>query len=372
MSAEDELPEADRADGALHPRHTPRLFGQEAAEDEFLSAFTGGRQHHAWLLTGPRGVGKATLAWRMARFLLAEAPADAGLFGAAPAPSSLDVAGDHPVVRRVAALSDPGLLLIRRSWDHERKRLKSQITVDEVRKLNAFFGLSAAGGGRRVVIVDCADELNPSSANALLKVLEEPPARAILILTSHQPARLLPTIRSRCRMLRLKPLDAGALSAALEQAGVAVEDDGSLAELAGGSAGEALRLANLDGPALYERVVGLMRQAPNMDRQAARAFVDTVTTRGAEERLALAVRLLDLALVRLARTGAGMAPLHPAAKGETDAWAKLSLAASSRRWAELQQALSARLGHGLAVNVDPASLLLDALLQVNETARGVA
>ena len=372
MSDDDDLPEADRAEGAPHPRNTLQLFGQEAAEAEFLSAFTGGRQHHAWLLTGPRGVGKATLAWRMARFLLADAPAEAGLFGESPAPTSLDVDAAHPVARRVAALSDPGLLLIRRAWDHDRKRLKSQITVEEVRRLNSFFGLSAAGGGRRVVIVDSADEMNPSAANALLKVLEEPPARANLLLISHQPARLLPTIRSRCRTLRLKPLDPEALNAALAQAGVEVENGTALAELAGGSAGEALRLSTLDGPALYGQLVALLGRAPSMDRQKARAFVDTVTQRGAEEKLALAVRLLDLALVRLARTGAGMAPLHPAAQGETDAFAKLALAAPSRRWAELQQALSARLGHGLAVNVDPASLLLDALLQVNEAARSPA
>lgn len=372
MSDDTDLPEADRAEGAPHPRHTLRLFGQEEAEAEFLAAMSGGRAHHAWLLSGPRGVGKATLAWRMARFLLAEAPAEAGLFGEVPAPASLDVPEDHPVARRLSALSEPGCLLIRRAWDPDRKRLKAQITVDEVRKLNSFFGLSAAGGGRRVVIVDSADEMNPSAANALLKVLEEPPARAVLILVSHQPARLLPTIRSRCRTLRLKPLGPEALNAALGQAGITVENGTVLAELASGSAGEALRLSNLDGPALYERLVGLMRQAPNMDRPAARAFVETVTARGAEERLALAVRLLDLALVRLARTGAGMAPAHSAAKGENDAWAKLSLAAPSRRWAELQQTLSARLGHGLAVNVDPQSLFLDALLQINETARAPA
>ena len=144
--SDDDLPEADRAEGAPHPRLTPQLFGHEECEAEVLSAFTGGRRHHAWLLTGPRGIGKATLAWRMARFLLAgaDAPAEAGLFGESPAPASLDIEADHPVARRVAALSDPGCLLIRRAWDHDRKRLKAQITVDEVRKLNSFFGLHPA------------------------------------------------------------------------------------------------------------------------------------------------------------------------------------------------------------------------------------
>ena len=371
--SDDDLPEADRAEGAPHPRLTPQLFGHEECEAEVLSAFTGGRRHHAWLLTGPRGIGKATLAWRMARFLLAgaDAPAEAGLFGESPAPASLDIEADHPVARRVAALSDPGCLLIRRAWDHDRKRLKAQITVDEVRKLNSFFGLSSAEGGNRVVIVDCADDLNPSAANALLKVLEEPPARAILILISHQPARLLPTIRSRCRTLRLAPLATEPLAQALAQAGADIGDDATvLSELAGGSAGDALRLIAQDGPEIYARLVKLLGGAPNLDRPAARALAAAAAARGAEERLDLTLRLLDLALVRLSRTAAGHAPLHPAAPGEIDVWAKLALAAPARVWAELQQSLSARLGHGRAVNVDPESLLMDALLQINETARG--
>lgn len=369
--SDDAVPEADCAEGAPHPRLTPQLFGHEEAEAEVLASLTGGRRHHAWLLTGPRGIGKATLAWRMARFLLsgADAPAEAGLFGETPPPASLDMSPEHPVARRVAALSEPGCALIRRAWDPDRKRLKAQITVDEVRKLNAFFGLSATDGGNRVVIVDSADEMNVSAANALLKVLEEPPKQATLLLISHQPARLLPTIRSRCRVLRLAPLGPEPLGQALAQIGVEVEDSTALGELASGSAGDALRLIAQDGIGLYAKLVSLMSAAPNMDRQAARALAEAVTARGAEERLQVMLRLLDLALVRLSRTAAGHAPPNPGAPGETDAWAKLALAAPARDWAELQQTLSARLGHGLAVNVDAQSLLMDAFLQINETAR---
>lgn len=368
--SEDDLPEADRAEGAPHPRHTAQLFGQTAAEDTFLDATKEGRRHHAWLLTGPRGVGKATLAWRIARFLRTEETGDAGLFGEAPAPASLDVAEDHPVARRISALSDPGTLLIRRAWDPDRKRLKAQITVDEVRKLNSFFGLSSTDGGSRVVIVDSADEMNPSAANALLKVLEEPPANAVLLLISHQPARLLPTIRSRCRTLRLAPLSPEDLARALQQAGADVDDAGALAELASGSAGDALRLTTGGGLAIYAEIIALFAQAPNMDRQAARAFAEAAAARGAEARLELSLRLLDLALVRLARAAAGHPPASDAAQGESEALAKLAGLAPARDWASLQQTLSARLGHGLAVNVDTSSLITDALLQINEAARG--
>ena len=366
--SDDELPEADRAESAPHPRHTPHVFGQDAAAAAFLGAVTTGRSHHAWLLTGPRGGGKATFAWRMARYLRTAADDGPGRLGYAPDPATLDVSPDHPVARQMAALADPGTLLIRRAWDHDRKRLKAQITVDEVRKLNSFFGLSAPAGGSRVVIVASAAEMNPSAANALLKVLEEPPAKAVLLLISHQPARLLPTIRSRCRTLRLAPLAPDALSQALTQAEIEVPDAAALTELAGGSAGDALRLITGDGTGIYGEIITLLAQAPQMDRQAARRFADAAAARGADARMELSLRLRDLALVRLARTAAGHPPGTEAAPGEREALSKLA-AQPARRWADLQQTLSARRGHGLAVNVDPSSLLTDALLQINEAAR---
>lgn len=366
--SDDPLPESDRAAGSPHPRETTNIYGQNEVEAAFLSALNGGRLHHAWLLTGPQGIGKATMAWRMARFLLAEAPVEVGLFGDAPAlPDNLDVAPDHPVAARIAALSEPGCKLIRRSWDADRKRLKAQITVDEVRSLNNFFGLSATDGGRRIVIVDSVDEMNPSAANAILKVLEEPPKDAVLILISHQPARLLPTIRSRCRTLRLSELSPENLASALAAFGV--EGTPTLAELANGSVGDALRLETLGGPEIYAEIVQLMASAPKMDRQALRAFAEKATARGAEDRLALTLRLLDLALVRLARAAAGKPPESEAASGEILMHGNLGTAPmAAQKWAELQQTLSARMAHGRGVNIDAQSLLIDAFLQINETA----
>ncbi|MCA0204406.1 MAG: DNA polymerase III subunit delta' [Proteobacteria bacterium] len=361
-----EAPEADRIAGAPHPRDTARLFGQEAAERRFLDSFGQGRLHHGWLITGPRGIGKATLAWRLARFLLAEEPGG-GLFGP---PETLDVDPDHPVAHRIAAGSEPGLLPIRRAADEKTGRLKSQITVDEVRKLRDFFGMSSAEGGRRVVIVDSADEMNPSAANALLKLLEEPPAGAMLLLVSHQPSRLLPTIRSRCRELRLQPLGPADMGRALEQAMGEAEESEALTALSGGSVGEAIRVASGGGLELYAEIVALLAEYPQMDRARILKLCNSLGTREAEPRFDLTVRLLDLALARLARAGATGQPLPEAAPGESRLHARLAPdPRAARHWAEMAADLGARARGGRAVNLDPGALVLDMFLRLESAAR---
>ena len=378
MAEAEPLPELDRIEGAPHPRETPRLYGHAAAEAAFLEAFAGGRLHHGWLLAGPRGVGKATLAWRMARFLLAQpAPgADAGLFGAPPPPESLDLPADHPVARQVAALSHPGLKLIRRTHD-EKNRPRQVITVDEVRGLAAFFGLSSIDAGRRVVIVDAADELNANAANALLKLLEEPPEGAVLLLVAHQPSQLLPTIRSRCRTLRLNPLAPDDLTPALAQAlGEAPppEEAEALAALAGGSVGEAVRMATAGGPALYAEILALIGAMPGMPRPALNALADSTAARGNEARFDMLLRLLEVALARMARCGAtGRAPEPVAAPGEGAVLAKMAPdAQAARTWAALAATLAARARSARAVNLDPAALVVDIFLQMEQAARDLA
>lgn len=366
MADPEDRPEPDRVEGAPHPREARHLYGQAAAEGQLLAGLQSGRLHHGWLLAGPRGVGKATLAWRFARAALAHPPGG-GLF-APPPPATLDLAPDHPVARRIAAGAEPGLLAIRRGIDDKTGRLRAQITVDEVRRLRDFFGLSAADGGRRVVIVDAADEMNPSAANALLKLLEEPPAGALLLLVAHRPAALLPTIRSRCRMLRLGPLGPADLAAALAQAlGEAPGDAAALAELAGGSVGEALRLIAGDGLALYARLVALLAGLPRVDRPALHSLADEAAGRGAEARFDLLVRLAELLLARLARAAATGRSLPEAAPGEAALAARLRLPGGT--WARLAAEVPARVRAGRGVNLDPAALLVDMVLRLEAAAR---
>ncbi len=374
MATSDPLPEPDRLEGAPHPRETAALFGHAGPQADFLQAFTSGRLHHAWMITGPKGVGKATLAWRLARFLLATPDDDGGMF-AAPAPTSLDVPPTHPVARRMLQLAEPRNFLLRRAANDKETALAQVISVDELRRMKSFFTLSAADGGRRTAIIDSLDEMNTASANALLKLLEEPPANVTLFLIAHQPARLLPTIRSRCRELRLTPLGPQDLADALTQAGgeVAPNDRAALAELSAGSVGEAFRLTNLDGLKLYAALTRLFATLPRLDRPQALSMAELAAGRGQAETFDLLVTLIDLFLARLARHGATGHPVPEAALQEAALLARLSPHAdAARAWADLAQTLSSRARRGKAVNLDPAALLMDMLLKVDETAGSLA
>lgn len=247
---------------SITPLTNLKLFGHGPAEAAFLDAWKGGRLHHAWLLTGPRGVGKATLAYRIARFVLADEgeAAGGGLFGEPVGPESLEAAPEHPAVRQMLAGSNPALKVLERATN-DKGKLAKEVTVDQVRALIPFLGTTPADGGWRVVIVDAADDMNRQAANALLKMLEEPPARTLFLLVSHAPGRLLPTIRSRCRRMALAPLAPADVEAALQHARpeLTTAEIEQLVPLAGGSPGRALRFAGLEIQGLEAALDALAR-----------------------------------------------------------------------------------------------------------------
>jgi DNA polymerase-3 subunit delta' len=256
------------------PRETTVLHGQAEAERALLEAYRGRRFHHAWLIAGPAGIGKATLAYRMARFVLAHPDPRTPAVQRA---TSLQVDADHPVARRIAAQAHGDLLVLERTINEKTNKLRQDIQVDDVRRTVTFFGSTAGEGGWRVAIVDAVDELNREGANALLKVLEEPPRRAVLLLVSHSSARVLPTIRSRCRLLALRPLLATEVARA---AATAIGEDAEAANIkaaaavADGSVRRALAL--LDGEALdlRSRITALLEQLPAVDPRALHALGD--------------------------------------------------------------------------------------------------
>jgi DNA polymerase-3 subunit delta' len=257
------------------PRETQSLYGHAEAEQAFLDAYRGGRMPHAWLIGGPRGIGKATLAYRMARFVFAHPDQAAANVRSA---TSLALPTDHPAVRRVAAQGHPDLLALERTVGDNGK-LRTQIAVDDVRRTIGFFGSTAGEGGWRVCIVDSADELNAAGANALLKILEEPPAKALLLVVSHAPGRLLPTIRSRCRRLALRPLATEDVArAAAEALGrEANEPDIKAAALASdGSVARALDLLGGAALAVRARVNAMLAALPAVDPRELHALGDAL------------------------------------------------------------------------------------------------
>ena len=369
----DEQPESDRVGDAPHPRNTLKLFGQRDAEQNFLSSFGSGRLHHAWLLTGPRGVGKATLAWRIARFLLFTARARRNMPDDLSTATTLDVPNSAPVVRSVSLLVDPSVMLLRRQYDSKSKRFKKDISVTDVRAIGTFMSMSSTDGDPRIAIVDSADDLNVNAANALLKILEEPPENAYFFLISNVPSRLLPTVRSRCRTLSCSPLSCEHLEKALRASGVEQFNEFPyLRELSSGSVGEALRLQNDDGTELYRSIVDLLRDAPAIDKSKAAAIAIDCEGAKSEARYDATTRLLTFLVGRLANFGATRNAPAPAAEGETDMLKKLaSNGLAARRWADLYRELTKSAVDAKSVTLDPFTVVMGMLNGIERVAKEI-
>jgi len=372
---ENELfPEADRLEGFPHPRFTRRLFGHAEAEAQLAAGLAAGRLHHAWMLVGPEGIGKATLAYRFAKRALTPTAvtADAGLFGEeAPSAASLDVAPESRATRLVEALSHPDLLVLRRPYDMRAKRLRTAITVDEVRRLRGFLGHRVSGGAHKVVIVDAADELNVNAANALLKALEEPPPQVVFLLICSMPGRILTTIRSRCRVLPLQPLEPADIEAAAREAFEAAEvetpapeDWPALIQAAGGSVRRLLTLASDDGVGLARQVERLIGHASRPDWLGVHQIGDVLS--GAQEAPTFET-FTELLLSRLGRiiraaaTGAGEA-------ADRDLAARLGVGDDLASWAELWETLVRDKALQGTLNLDRKAFVLDVARRLEQLA----
>lgn len=297
------------------PRENPHLFGHEAAQAQFLREAERGMLHHAYLMTGPKGIGKATLAYRFARYLLnrgavqakpEEAPSFS-LFGDEPAlvvaassTSSLDMPADSALFRRIAGGTHTDLLVLAPPYDDKKHAEKTIITIDEARKVPEFLSLTPAESDWRVVIVDAVDQLNVNAANALLKILEEPPARAILFLICHNPGAILPTIRSRCRLFTLQSPNAPEFEQILGQVAphIMLHDYAPLFALSGGSPGYAITLAANDGVEWYRRWVDALQ--PDATAATRQAFADKVAAQKAAETWRTVLHGFDLVSARIA------------------------------------------------------------------------
>ena len=297
-----------------HPREVFELKGAEEAERGWLEALERGRMHHAWLLVGPEGVGKATFAYRAARRLLGARPDPSrGLLGSDP---------DDPVSRQLIARSHPDILVLER--EAEDGKARRNIPVDEARRLPEFFSKAPAISPWRVAIIDAADDLNANSANAVLKTLEEPPPRGVLLLVCHAPGRLLPTIRSRCRRLLFRPWpEDDVADFLLARTGLAAEEAGRLAVMAKGSPGQALALAEAGALELDRLALELLRQLPQTDDAALLALAGEFRGQDGARRFGLLFERLAEHVKTMVEETAGKAG---AARPEPwlDAWDQLT------------------------------------------------
>lgn len=349
------------------PRTTSVLLGHAEAEKRLLDAWRSGRLPHGWLITGAQGIGKATLAYRFARLVLSAPRADSGpsLFGDAPPPAAtLDIPPEHPVFRRVASGGHADLMTLERREDPKSGKLKTVVDVDQVRAANDFLHLTPAEGGWRVLIVDSADDLNASSANALLKTLEEPPDRALILLVSHAPGRLPATVRSRCCRLDLRPLPDDVMSTLIARylPEAKPKEAATLAQLAEGSIGRALALAEEGGIGLYDSIIAIAGRLPELDVAAVHAFAEKVGRSGAERAFDTAIELLQWWLARVVRAGAGA--LKP-----DDTAAGLLRLASLDRWVEVWEKIGRLAAQADGVNLDRKQVTLNAFHAIEQAAR---
>jgi len=305
----------------VNPKNNSAFFGHAAAEEQLLKEFVSGKLAHGWIISGPQGIGKATLAYRFARMLLSGR-------------TDFDLDADDPVFHRIAAGSHADLLIIEQEFDPKKEEFKNEISVEQARGIAEFLSLTPGEGQWRVVIIDSADALNVNAANAILKILEEPPAQAILLLVSHNSGRLLPTIRSRCRQLKLAPLSGDDFTKTVRL----VVPDTDYAELrglqilSGGSPGVALELKEQGALALYSEMLDIVGGLPALDTARIYRFADQLGSGKVHSNWQIFTRLMLCFIERASKTASSIL-LEEAVEGEQVVLNKLAALHSSQVWA---------------------------------------
>ena len=349
----DFTPEADKADGCPRPRDVYSLVGHKDEEAKFASMFTGDTLHHAWLLNGPKGIGKATLAYRMIRRVLGGMPETDG---------TLDVPHSDPIAQRVQSLGHGDFLLIRRPYDQKTKKLRAEIPITEARKIGDFFSRKASEGRWRVCLIDSIDEMNRNATNAVLKTLEEPPEKALLILLSSAPGRLLPTIRSRCMSLPLRPVADADLRSWLSErsSGVSPDDIEAAVFLANGAPGKAFAyIQNAD--TVLRPLARFMSGFPRQNPAVLHSISDTLSL----VKNKVSHDLFWDGLQSILHAQAIYAATGEWAFGESgSAFAPIALQRGAEEWAKIRKELDDIRLAGAGLNMNKKNVLLQGLIRI--------
>ncbi|MDP4822537.1 MAG: DNA polymerase III subunit delta' [Aestuariivirgaceae bacterium] len=341
--------DVDPRDTPIHPRKRLSLIGHEDAEAKLRAAYASQRMHHAWMITGPRGIGKATLAYRFARFIL-RYPNPEQL----PPGNSLAVPGEDLVARWVASSGHPDMITVERAY--EAKKLRIETSVTEARRAESFFERTAAEGGYRICAIDSADDLSIGAANALLKTIEEPPSKSLFLIVTHSPGKVLRTLRSRCIRLDLSPLTPSQVAQVVREVGDEDAPRGAeldeLAVLAGGSPGRALELSGSIGAKAFQSFLTLAAKLPRLDSIKRFDIAEQLTGRAQDSDFTLFCELLGQWVADTARRSA------------------MENRVSAGAWAEAHVQIAHSIRVANALNLDRRQVILEAFSAI-ESAAGV-
>ena len=364
---------SDKIAGAPHPMLANEIIGHSSQKLSFLSSFASNRLPQCWLLAGDMGIGKASFAWLIAKFLLTTKyqPADLKIDLNESNINSILEPQSGSILNRIISGSEQRVYIVRRGYNEKRKTFFKNISIEDVRKLQSYCSLSIADGGKRIIIIDTADDLNKSSSNALLKLLEEPPKNTIFLLISHQPNLLVPTIKSRCQKLSFSNLDQTDLRAVLTAIGCKIEpsDEVSLSILSKGSAGAACRLINSNCINLYSDILNISSSLPNLNTNKILQMSQNYFAKAKPGEFEIFLEMMQHFFSRLCKTGAMQKPLLPSLT-ENEAKIMKNLCPnlkSAHLWSEAANITLTKLNKGYLLNIDIESLILDAFIYLEKS-----
>ena len=364
---------SDKIAGAPHPMLANKIIGHSSQKLSFLSSFASNRLPQCWLLAGDMGIGKASFAWLIAKFLLTTKyqPADLKNDLNESNINSILEPQSGSILNRIISGSEQRVYIVRRGYNEKRKTFFKNISIEDVRKLQSYCSLSIADGGKRIIIIDTADDLNKSSSNALLKLLEEPPKNTIFLLISHQPNLLVPTIKSRCQKLSFSNLDQTDLGAVLTAIGCKIEpsDEVSLSILSKGSAGAACRLINSNCINLYSDILNISSSLPNLNTNKILQLSQNYFAKAKPGEFEIFLEMMQHFFSRLCKTGAMQKPLLPSLT-ENEAKIMKNLCPnlkSAHLWSEAANITLTKLNKGYLLNIDIESLILDAFIYLEKS-----